>query len=152
MSFFCFRRPFLLCPVLSRVPSRILAVLARPVPDFSCPGPSRPLARFWACLVVPLSRKVALSRPVGNPTLNYYFWMASRDHPCLISLLVIELTKCSKLHGNCHGLRTPSFFCPTYPKNFWLIEQIGQMNCGLLGVYPVSLSAHTILSLFLLKS
>ena len=59
-SFSCFRtsfpvlehpfpvleHPFLLCPVLSRVPSRILAVPARPVPDFSCPGPSRPLARF----------------------------------------------------------------------------------------------------------
>ena len=49
----------------------------RPVPDFGCPGPSRPLARFLACPVVrlsrdndetsvPLSRKVALSRPVGN--------------------------------------------------------------------------------------
>ena len=30
---------FLLCPVLSRVPSRSLAVPARPVPDFGCPGP-----------------------------------------------------------------------------------------------------------------
>ena len=39
-------RPFLLCPVLSRVPSRSLAVPARPVPDFVCPGPSRPVARF----------------------------------------------------------------------------------------------------------
>ena len=45
------------------------------------PGPSRPVARFWACPVVPLSRdkkvlpvplsqKVSLSRPVGNPSLN----------------------------------------------------------------------------------
>merc|ERR1719418_157499 len=70
--------PFLLCPVLSRVPSRILAVPARPVPNFGCPGPSRPLVRFLACPVVPLSqdkeetsvplsRKVVLSRPVGNP-------------------------------------------------------------------------------------
>ena len=44
------------------------------------PGPSRPVARFWACPVVPLSRdkegisvplsrKVALSRPVGNANL-----------------------------------------------------------------------------------
>ena len=91
-SFSCFRtsfpvlehpfpvleHPFLLCPILSRVPSRFLAVPACPVPDFSCPGPSRPLARFWACPVVPLSRdneetsvplsrKVAVSRPVGNP-------------------------------------------------------------------------------------
>ena len=74
-------RPFLLCPVLSHVPSRILAVPAWPVPDFGCPGPSRPLARFLACPVVPLSRdndetsvplsrKVALSRPVGNASLN----------------------------------------------------------------------------------
>ena len=38
--------PFLLCPIMSRVPSRILAVPARPVPGFGCPGPSRPLARF----------------------------------------------------------------------------------------------------------
>ena len=71
-------RPFLLCPVLSRVPSRILTVPARPVPNFGCPSPSRPLVRFLACPVVPLSRdkeetsvplsrKVALSRPVGNP-------------------------------------------------------------------------------------
>ena len=49
-------RPFLLCPVLSRIPSRFLAVPARPVPDFGCPDPSRPLARFLACPVVPLSR------------------------------------------------------------------------------------------------
>ena len=38
--------PFLLCPVLSRVPSRFLAILARPVLNFGCPGPARPLARF----------------------------------------------------------------------------------------------------------
>jgi hypothetical protein len=74
-------RPFLLCPVLSRVPSWILAVPARPVPKFGCPDPSRPFARFLACPVVPLSRdneetsvplsqKVALSRPVGNPISN----------------------------------------------------------------------------------
>ena len=55
--------------------------LSRPVPDFGCPGPSRPLARFLACPVVPLSRdndgtsfplsrKVALSRPVGNATMD----------------------------------------------------------------------------------
>ena len=88
-SFSCFRtsfpvlehpfpvleHPFLLCPVLSRVPSRILAIPARPIPNFGCPGPSRPLARFLACPVVPLSRdnlsrKVALSRPVGNANLN----------------------------------------------------------------------------------
>ena len=42
------------------------------------PGPSHPVARFWACPVVPLSwdneetsvplsRKVVLSQPVGNP-------------------------------------------------------------------------------------
>ena len=47
-----------------------------------CPGPSRPLARFLACPVVPLSRdnertfvplprKVALSRPIGNPNFSY---------------------------------------------------------------------------------
>ena len=71
--------PFLLCPVLSRVPSRILAVPAHPVLDFGYPGPSRPLARFLACPVVPLSRdkeetpvplsqKFVLSRPVGNPS------------------------------------------------------------------------------------
>ena len=70
---------FLLCPVLSHVPSRILAVPARSVPNFGCPGPSRSLARILACPVVPLSRdnegtsvplsrKVALSRPVGNAT------------------------------------------------------------------------------------
>ena len=74
--------PFLLCPVLSRVPSRILAVPAHPVLDFGYPGPSRPLARFLACPVVPLSRdkeetpvplsqKFVLSRPVGNPSYKY---------------------------------------------------------------------------------
>ena len=58
-------------------PYQILAVPARPVPDFGCSDPSRPLARFLACPVVPLSwdndgisvplsRKVSLSRPVGN--------------------------------------------------------------------------------------
>ena len=76
-TFSVLEHPFLLCPVLSRVLSRILAVPARPVPNFSCPGPSRPLARFLACPVVPLSRdnegtsvplsqKVAMSRPVGK--------------------------------------------------------------------------------------
>ena len=74
-------RPFLLCRVLSRVPSRFVAVPARPVPDFGCPDPSRPLPRFLACPIVPLfldndgtsvplSRKVSLSRPVGNATAN----------------------------------------------------------------------------------
>ena len=44
--------------------------------------PSRPMAKFWACPVVPLSRdkeeisvplsrKVALSRPVGNSSVNH---------------------------------------------------------------------------------
>ena len=88
-SFLCFRtsfpvleRPFLLCPILSRVPSRILAVPACPVRDFGCSDPSRPLARFLACPVVPLSRdndgtsvplsrQVSLSRPVGNASANY---------------------------------------------------------------------------------
>ena len=49
-------RPILLCPILSRVPSRILAVSAHPILSFGCPGPSRPLARFLACPVVFLSR------------------------------------------------------------------------------------------------
>ena len=51
--------------------------IPHPVPDFGCPGPSRPLARFLACRIVHLSRyydgtsvllsrKVALSHPVGN--------------------------------------------------------------------------------------
>ena len=54
------------------------ANFARLVPNFGYPGPLRPLARFLACPVfplsrdkeetsVPMSRKVALSRPVGNP-------------------------------------------------------------------------------------
>ena len=86
--------PFLLCPVLSRVPSRILAVPARPVPNFGCPGPSHPLARFLACPVVPLSRdnegtfvpvsrKVALSRPVGNPTFKH------KNTACFKHVLII---------------------------------------------------------------
>ena len=56
-------RPFLLCPVLSCIPFRILAVLARPVP-LACPVV--PLSRDNDGTSVPLSRKVALSRPVGN--------------------------------------------------------------------------------------
>ena len=63
--------PFLLCPVLSRVPSRFLAIPAHPVPNFGCPSLSHPLARFLACPVVPLSRKVALSRSVGKPSSNH---------------------------------------------------------------------------------
>ena len=70
---------FLLCPILSCILSRILAFPTRPVPNFGCPGPSRPLVRFLARPIVPLSRdkketsvplsrKVALSRPVGNPS------------------------------------------------------------------------------------
>ena len=73
--------PFLLCPVFSRVPSRIFVVRAHPFLNFGCPVPSRPVARFLACPVVPLSRnnegasgplsqKVALSRPIGNPTTD----------------------------------------------------------------------------------
>ena len=73
---------FLLCPVLSRIPSQILAVPARPVPNFDCPGLSSPLARFSACPIVPLprdnkgtsvplSRKVALSRPYMICTLVF---------------------------------------------------------------------------------
>ena len=55
-------RPFLLCPVLSCVPSRPLArFLACPIV---------PLSRDNEGTSVPLSRKVALSRPVGNPSWN----------------------------------------------------------------------------------
>ena len=50
--------------------------------------PSRPVAKFWACPVVPLSRdkeeisvslsrKVTLSRPVGNPTYNHPIYIYS---------------------------------------------------------------------------
>ena len=46
-----------------------------------CPGPSRPMARFWACPIIPLSRDneetsvflscgTRKSRPVGNPSWN----------------------------------------------------------------------------------
>ena len=59
----------------------IFVVPARPVLNFCCPGPSRPLAKFLACPVVPLSRdnegtsvplsqKVSLSCPVGNPNFH----------------------------------------------------------------------------------
>ena len=55
-SFPVLERPFLLCPVLSRVPSRLLAIPAHSAPNFGCPSLSRPLARFLACPIVPLSR------------------------------------------------------------------------------------------------
>ena len=81
---------FLLCLVLSRVSFRILAVLARPVPNFGCPGPSCPLVRFLACPVVPLSRdkeetsvplsrKVALSHPVGNPNVELHICFSCQE-------------------------------------------------------------------------
>ena len=94
-SFSCFRttfsvlehhfpvleRPFLLCPVLSRVPSRILAVLARLVPNFGYPGPSCPLARFLACPVVPLSQdNEGTSDPLSQKVAynaNQVIWMYS---------------------------------------------------------------------------
>jgi hypothetical protein len=50
------KRPFLLCPIMSCVLSRILAVPTHPVLNFGCPGPSRPLAKFLACPVVPEQR------------------------------------------------------------------------------------------------
>ena len=61
-------------PVPSHVPARILT---------GCPGPSHPVTRFWACPVVPLSRdkevtsvplsrKITLSRPVGNPRTLFH--------------------------------------------------------------------------------
>merc|ERR1712051_317395 len=79
-------RPFLLCPILSCVPSRFLAVPARPIRAFSCPDLSRPLVRFLACPVVPLSRdndgtsvplsrKVSLSHPVGNTSWMCIGWL-----------------------------------------------------------------------------
>ena len=66
-------RPFLLCPILFFVPSRFLAIPARPVPNFGFPGPSQPLARFLACPVVPLSQdnegtSVPLSRNLHGPS------------------------------------------------------------------------------------
>ena len=71
---FCFRTSFSCFRLSFSALSRFLLCL---VPDFGCPSPARPLARFLACPVVPLSRdndgtsvhlsqKVALSRPVGN--------------------------------------------------------------------------------------
>ena len=62
------------------IPARSVAKYQNPSQVLTgCPGPSRPAVRFWACPVVPLSRdnegisvplswKVALSRPVGNPS------------------------------------------------------------------------------------
>ena len=77
--------------VLSRGTSRDgteqpVKIPSRPVPNFGCPGPSRPFARFLACPVVPLSRdndgtsvplsrKVSLSRPVGNAS---WIWTKAR--------------------------------------------------------------------------
>ena len=62
--------------------------------NFGCPGPSRPLVRFLACPVVPLSRdkeetsvplsrKVALSRPVHmyNRNLPSLDGLCSRSRP-----------------------------------------------------------------------
>ena len=61
-------RPFLLCPVLSRVPSRFLAVPARPVPwqDFELV----PLSQDNEGTSIPLSQEVALSCLVGNTSFN----------------------------------------------------------------------------------
>ena len=91
--------PFLLCPVLSHVPFQILAV---PAP----PGPSRPLVRFLACPVVPLtrdndgtsvplSRKTALSHPIGNASINqtwspvvHYLKILNTDFDILNALLL----------------------------------------------------------------
>ena len=65
--------PFLLCPVLSRVPSRILAVPARPVPwqDFElvplsfCPG-----TKNFSCPGVPLSRDKGRSKYPGTISVS----------------------------------------------------------------------------------
>ena len=69
--------------------------------DFdSCPSPPHPLPIFWACLVVPLSQKVALSRLIGNSTLNTY------NFPSTVflyrsNMLLLFLTFWSKvLHPN----------------------------------------------------
>ena len=74
--FSCFRTSF----------SALSRFVPRPVPDFGCPGPSHhsfgyhgpscPLARFLACPVIPLSRKVALSRLVRNTCfgIKIIFW------------------------------------------------------------------------------
>ena len=83
----------LFCSVLFCPASRSAFWLSRPVLNFGCPGPSRPLARFLACPVVPLSRdnegtsvplsrKVALSRPVGNSSGKHWFCVltASSSH------------------------------------------------------------------------
>ena len=70
--------------VPSHVQSRIL---------IGCPGPARPVARFWACPVVPLSRynegtsatlsqKVPLSRHLGNPTSDRLTYPIAMIHSC----------------------------------------------------------------------
>ena len=90
---------FLLCPVLSRVPSRILAVPVRPIPDFGCPSPSSHLTRFLACHVVPLSRdndgtSVPLSRKVALfllETLTHHFYSILLDREDLYTMPLVRL-------------------------------------------------------------
>ncbi len=96
--------------VPSRVPSRILT---------GCPGLSRPVARFWACPVVPLSRdnegtsvplsrKVALSRPVGNTNWNprilrpralFYRTDCTRRSKFLMHALEVETSICRNIRS-----------------------------------------------------
>ena len=77
--------------VLSHVPFRILT---------GCPCPSCPLARFLACPIVPLSRdnegtsvplsrKVSLSRPVGNP--SSYVLVSRFDVYVLLNLICYKI-------------------------------------------------------------
>ena len=96
--------PFLLCPVLSRVPSWILAILAHPVLNIGSPGLSPPLARLLACPVVslsrdnegtsvPLSQKVS-SCPVPLETLCTHFqciYLQCMEHSISAQLLVIAV-------------------------------------------------------------
>ena len=85
--FFCFRtspscfrtsfpvleRPFCSVPLCHAFRPEFW--LSRPVLFQILALPSRTLARFIACPVVPLSRKVALSRPVGNTNAYRQSWI-----------------------------------------------------------------------------
>ena len=98
------------------------------------PVPSRPVAKFWACPVVPLSRdkeeisvplsrKVALSRPVGNPTLESrinnlflysgHFVISRRKHQnCLSLWLKKDLGKRERIKDFRHHIPIYTFITP----------------------------------------
>ena len=144
-------RPFLLCPVLSRVPSRILSVRGRPVPNFGCSSPSR---------------------PVGNPNFSYlingllklgnssFIIFESPLSPTAVAISYFTLVSllCSVDNNFCCAVWTRSLYLVWFYCQKWAPSKVSSQCetstriCTIHKLHTLSSSVHSAIDIFVAYS